>query len=127
MFLKIKNCFEKLYKNWMDVWEIPIRENYVPVQRYSKYQYTGTKTTGHSRPRRYSIPAVREVPKKEQGFTGGLFSKAEGFRLVKVAFAGDVCPHPHVFVYDPHLHLISSNFFARSCRSKAAYSILSRK
>jgi calpain-15 len=36
--------------------------------------------SGHA----YSILAVREVPKKEQGFTGGLFSKAEGFRLVKV-------------------------------------------
>ena len=30
----------------MRKWEIPVRENYVPVYRYSKYRYTGTKNTG---------------------------------------------------------------------------------
>ena len=35
-----------LTSNWMNVWEIPVRENYVPVYPHSKYRYAGPKNTG---------------------------------------------------------------------------------
>ena len=43
-----------MFKNGWKCGKLPVRENYVPVNRYSKYRYTGTKNTG--RPKLRSPP-----------------------------------------------------------------------